>query len=355
MSVAGQERPLVEALTGDAEIARHFSAEAEIAAMQAFEVALAHSQAALGLLSPQAAEAIEAQAGPAVRPSVAALREGIARDGVAVPALVRAMRGAVGEAHGASVHLGATSQDAIDTGLMLRLRDVLALLQRRVEGLIARLGALAEAEGDRPLMAQTRMQAALPFTVSAKLSTWRRPLENHRERLAALRTRLPLQLGGPVGDGASFGPAYEALRADLAARLRLRDAAPWHSDRTQILDVAQGLALLAGTLGKIGQDVALMAQTGTASIRLSGGGGSSAMAHKQNPVGAEVLVALGRLSAGLLGTLAQSMIHENERSGAAWTLEWLVLPPMAEAAGAALLTCDRLLAGAQFVAKDGKA
>ncbi|BDA83168.1 hypothetical protein Sa4125_07100 [Aureimonas sp. SA4125] len=91
-----------------------------------------------------------------------------------------------------------------------------------------------------------------------------------------------------------------------------------------------------------------MAQTEVGAIRLSGGGSSSAMAHKHNPVGAEALVALGRLAAGLTGTLGQSMIHENERSGAAWMLEWMLLPQIAEAAGAALVVADRLLSGASF-------
>ena len=138
------------------------------------------------------------------------------------------------------------------------------------------------------------------------------------------------------------------MRAALAERLGLADHEPWHSDRTPILDIAHAFVLLSGTLGKIGQDVALMAQNEIATIRLAGGGGSSAMAHKQNPVGAEVLVALARLNAGLLGTLSQSMVHENERSGAAWTLEWILLPQIAEATGAGLTLADMLLTGARF-------
>jgi len=225
---------------------------------------------------------------------------------------------------------------------------VFAILDDRTEGLLDLLGSLSAREGSRPLMAHTRMQSALPFTVADKIATWTRPLEGLRSRLTRLSRDLPVQLGGPIGTGASFGPAYPSLRSDLARRLSLRDAAPWHSDRSVIMDVAQGFALLAGTLGKIGQDVALQAQTEVAVIRLEGGGGSSAMAHKQNPVGAEVLVALARMAAGLSGTLAQSMVHENERSGAAWTLEWLLLPQLAEAAGAALVVAERLLSGASF-------
>ena len=103
------------------------------------------------------------------------------------------------------------------------------------------------------------------------------------------------------------------------------------------------LALISGSLGKIGADVALLAQSEVRAIRLSGGGGSSAMAHKSNPVRAEVLVSLARFNAGLSGTLQQAMVHENERSGAAWTLEWLVLPQMLVTAGASLRLAGELL------------
>ncbi|RIX99666.1 3-carboxy-cis,cis-muconate cycloisomerase [Aureimonas flava] len=342
--------PLVEGLTGDREIRAHFAAEAEIAAMLRFEAALAEAQAALGIVPAEAAGAIR-DVCAAPFGELDAVRAGMGRDGVPVPALVKALRERVGAPHGAHVHRGATSQDVVDTGLMLRMRAVLALLGGRVEALLARLDGMAEAQGGLDLMAWTRMQAALPFRAADKLATWRRPLEAHRARLAALAADLPVQLGGPVGNGDGFGPLYPALRADLARRLALRDSPPWHADRTAVLDIAHALALLTGTLGKIGQDVALMAQTGMAAIELSGGGGSSAMAHKKNPVGAEALVSLARFDAGLLGILSQSMVHENERSGAAWTLEWLVLPQMAEAAGAACRLAEALLAGARFVAR----
>ncbi|WP_416358122.1 3-carboxy-cis,cis-muconate cycloisomerase [Aureimonas phyllosphaerae] len=337
---------LLDALTGDPEITALFSPDAEIAALLRVEAALALAQGAIGTIEPADAERIRSVVKD-FTPDERALRQGLARDGVVIPELVRQLRAATGEA-GRSLHLGATSQDIIDTGLMLRLRALLVILESRTGAVLAEIARLDAEEGGRTLMAQTRMQAALAFTVADKLATWTRPLQGHRKRLHDLARSLPLQLGGPVGNGASFGASYERLRADMARHLDLRDAAPWHSDRTPILDVAQGLALLTGTLGKIGQDLALLSQTEVGAIKLSGGGGSSAMAHKQNPVGAEVLVALARFNAGLLGTLSQSMVHENERSGAAWTLEWLVLPQMAEATGRALTGAADLLRGARF-------
>lgn len=345
--------PLASVLARDAQIAGHFSAEAEIGAMLTFERELAAAQGSLGLIPREAAEAI-GEAALRLVPDITRIEAGMMSDGVPVPALVMALRAAIGEAHARHVHLGATSQDVVDTGLMLRLKSVLDELGRRCDSVLARLTALADAQGPLALMAQTRMQAALPFTVAAKIATWTAPLAGHRDRLFHLASELPLQLGGPVGDGASFGDSFTALRADLAARLGLRDVAPWHSDRTIVLDVAQGLSLVSGTLGKIGQDIALLAQSDRGAVVLASAGASSAMAHKRNPVGAEILVALARLNAGLLGTLAQSMVHENERSGAAWTLEWFVLPQMAQATGSALSQAEQLLAGLRFCENIGR-
>lgn len=340
-------RPLAQDVATDAAIAAHFSTRAEIEAIVTFEAALAETQAALGMIPEAAGHAIAATA-RSFEPPLDSIRVGFAQDGVPIPALVRDLRRAVGEPYAADLHKGATSQDAVDTGLMLRLHPVFALLDAALARLIAQMDTLVVEQGTTSLMAQTRMQAALPFTVAEKIATWIRPLAAHRLRLQALNASRPIQLGGPIGTGSSFGDGYPELRAALASRLGLTDVPPWHADRTPILEIAQGLMLLTGTLGKIGQDVALMAQTEIGAVRLAGGGRSSAMAHKQNPVGAELLVALGRLNAGRSGVLAQAMIHENERSGAAWTLEWLVLPDMASTTGAALRHANALLVGMEF-------
>jgi 3-carboxy-cis,cis-muconate cycloisomerase len=199
-------------------------------------------------------------------------------------------------------------------------------------------------------MAQTRMQRALPFTVADKIDTWSNPLRRHQEALLELAPQLlVVQLGGPVGTRAQLGPKGDAVAAALAARLGLRVAPSWHSQRDRIGALGAWLSLLSGTLGKIGQDVALMAQNEVAAVRLAAGGGSSAMAHKSNPVAAEALVAIARFNAGLLGTLHQALVHENERSGAAWTLEWMVLPQMIVATAGALRQAEGMIVGMRFV------
>ena len=338
---------LLSALVGDAEIEALFSAEAEIAALVQFEVALAGAEADVGLISADAAERITAVC-EIFAPDAERLAAGLAKDGVVVPELLRQLRKDIGDPHAEALHLGATSQDVIDTGLMLRLKKLCGILDTRLGALAGKLAALSSAAGETALMAHTRMQVALPITAADKVESWAAPLRRHRERLGALE--FPVQLGGPVGNGESFEGKADDIRAGLAERLGLLTAKPWQAERDRIADIAHVLTLIAGSLGKLGQDLALMAQNEVGAVKLAGGGGSSAMAHKQNPVGAEVLVALARFSAGLNGTLAQSMVHENERSGAAWTLEWMVLPQIAVAAGSSLRIAAVLLDGLEFQA-----
>ena len=191
-------------------------------------------------------------------------------------------------------------------------------------------------------MAHTRMKEALEITAGHKIETWLRPLRRILERLTNVAARLFIvQLGGAVGTGEKFGARACDLASELAARLGLDAAKPWHVARDNLADFGNWLSLLTGTLGKIGNDLVLMGQDEIGQVRLEGGGRSSAMPHKQNPVAAEVLIALGRYNAGQLGLLHQALIHENERSGAAWTLEWMVLPGMVVSSRRSLAPCAR--------------
>lgn len=342
MSFSPFDHPILSGLVGDEEIARHFSAEAEIAAILDFELALAQVQAQAGVIGKDAASAIT-QAFKTFRPDIAALRAQTARDGVIVPELVRQLREAVGETHGKSVHFGATSQDAIDTGLMLRLKPVVAHLETGLSAAMDGLDALGQRFAGKPLMARTRMQAAIPITVPDRIRAWRAPLSRHRERLAAQKKPLlAVQFGGAAGTLEKLGDKGASLRAALAGKLGLADAPQWHSQRDNLGEFAGLLSLISGSLGKFGQDVALMAQAGE--ITLTGGGASSAMPHKHNPVAAEMLVALARFNATQLSGMHQALVHEQERSGAAWTLEWLILPQMVAATAGALRQA-KVLAG----------
>ncbi|MBK8082460.1 MAG: 3-carboxy-cis,cis-muconate cycloisomerase [Devosia sp.] len=334
---------LLATLAGDTEIEALLSDSAELDALLAVERALAEASAEAGWIRAESAAAIAAAIADFV-PDWPELVAAMARDGVVVPALLRQLRQQLAEPHRDALHRGATSQDIVDTALVLRLARILDRLDSRLEGLLGRLGQLARESGDRPLIAHTRMQVALPTTWGAKLSSWSEPLVRHQSALRAMRPQLlTVQLGGPVGDRASFNGSGDAIAAGMDRRLGLGTASPWHATRDPIVGLGGRLALISGSLGKLGSDVALLTQNEVAALRLEGGGGSSAMAHKSNPVNAEVLVALARFNAGLAGTLQQAMVHEYERSGAAWTLEWLTLPQMLVTTGASLRRAETLL------------
>ena len=338
-----QSRTLLAALAGDEETEALFTDAADVAALLQFETALAGAEADAGLVTEAAAQRI-GEVCNGFEPDWVVLSRGMATDGVAVPELVRQLRAAVGDAHGKAVHLGATSQDATDTSLVLRLARLIPILETRLTAIQRSFDALAESAGKTELMGHTRMQAALPVTLGDKIAGWSEPLGRHRQSLAAMRRRLlVIQLGGPVGNRASFAGKGEEVARRLAERLDLGLGSPWHNQRDPLVEFGSLLSLIAGSLGKFGADIALLAQNEVGAVTLAGGGGSSAMAHKSNPVNAEVLVALARWSAGLAGTLHQALVHENERSGAAWTLEWLALPQLCVAAGASTRLAAKLL------------
>ena len=340
MTASVFDHPIFSGPFGDAEVAAQFSAAVELKAMLTFEVALAKAEAEEGLIPADAAEAIAGLAEQFVA-DVDALNQATSRDGVVIPDLVRQWRAALGE-HGSHLHFGATSQDAIDSGLMLRLTDVLRILKQRLAALVHALDALESRFGPQPLMGRTRMQAAIEITVADRITAWRQPLAELRDAVTAISaTGLPVQFGGAAGTLEKLGTSAVPVRARLAAELGLADRSQWHSQRGIITELGGLFARITGSLGKTGQDLALMADAGTAI--LGGGGASSAMPHKRNPVKAEVLVTLARFNAVQISGLYQAMVHEQERSGAAWTLEWMLLPQMVIAAGASTRLAAELL------------
>ncbi|HEY1384275.1 MAG TPA: 3-carboxy-cis,cis-muconate cycloisomerase [Dongiaceae bacterium] len=352
MSVSVFDHPWLSALLGDEEVARHFSAEAELRTMLEFEVALAMAEAELGIIPMESAQAIAAAA-IKFEPELQVLAAGTARDGVAVPEWIGQLRRAVGDPHGKHVHFGSTSQDVLDTGLILRLKPVLEILAARLNAFDLRLADLARDHGALPLMGRTRMQRALTITWADKIAAWRAPLTRDHKRLQELKPRLlVVQFGGPVGTLERFGDKGPSVAAALASRLDLAiPAGSWHNARDTLAELAGWLSLLTGSLGKIGQDVVLMAQNEIAEVTVRGGGRSSAMPHKENPVLAETLVALARFNATQLSGMHHALVHEQERSGTTWTLEWMLLPPMVVAAGAALMRGLTLLDALQITAK----
>jgi 3-carboxy-cis,cis-muconate cycloisomerase len=345
MSVSPFDSKLFASLFSDPEMAALFSDEAAIAAMLKVEVGLAKVQAMSGLI-PQTAYRQIAAGLENFAPDPAGLARETAQCGVPVPALLKAARAVIAEEGRQYLHWGATSQDIVDTALVLRLKEAIPLMEDRTVKLLDAMQALENAHATTLMVARSRWQQALPTTMGYKIKLWADPLRRHLARLIQIRPRLlVLSLGGAAGTLASMGDKGPQVAEKLAAELDLElSATPWHCQRDGVAEFAAWLSMLTGSLGKIGQDLLLMAQSEVAEARFSSGGGSSTMPQKSNPIGAEVLVTFARLNAGLLGIVHQAQIQEHERGGAGWMLEWATLPQMVMAAAGALNHANLLFA-----------
>jgi len=309
-----------------------------------FERALAEALAEAGVVDHAvAAEAVEDI--NSFQPDLAKVAENVVQDGLPVPEFVRQLKAHARPSALPAIHTGATSQDLIDTAVSLILRDANTRFEAQLAGLLTALDALIGKWGEATMMGRTRMQTALPISVSDRIATWCNPPAPHIDRLKALRPLVEtLQFGGPVGNRTSLAPHGDAVATALAKNLNLSNPdRAWHVTRESLTDYANWLSMVTGSLGKMGQDLALMAQQGVEEARFSGGGTSSAMPHKQNPVRAELLITLARYNATQLPAMHHALVHEQERSGSAWSLEWMVLPAMVTTTATALRHADQLI------------
>ncbi|MCE2475199.1 MAG: 3-carboxy-cis,cis-muconate cycloisomerase, partial [Alphaproteobacteria bacterium] len=325
------------------------SDERRVAEMVRMEVALARANAKCGVIPETAARTIEGTLGN-FTPDFADLGIGTGAAGVPVPALVAQLREAVGGSAADYLHWGATSQDVLDTALVLILRDLLDCLDDQLAALIDSLARLAHQQRSTVMLARTRMQQAVPTTFGVKVAGWRQPLLRSRDRLSQLRPRLlSVQLGGAAGTLAPWAGIGTEVRQALADELNLHVLTlPWHTQRDGLAEFAGWLSLVTGGLGTIGLNVGLLAQNEigeVAETSEAGLGGSSTLPQKCNPIHSEILVALARYNASAIASMHQALLHEGERSGAAWSLEWLTLPAMALAAGGALAHARELITG----------
>lgn len=349
MTLSAFDHPWLGGLFADEAMASIWSAEKQMRHMQAFEAAWSR---ALGrhVLNDDDLGEVAAIAIETMTIDLDDIRAGLAKDGVPIPRMVAQMKAAAGTtvSEAGAVHKGATSQDVVDTALVLTLRETAFLLAGRLMELETALKALEAKFGDRPMMGRTRMQAATAIMVRDRVEAWRRPMAAHLERLDQLRSRVEVvQIGGASGDRKALGANANAVVADVAKSLGLEPTdKAWHVMRDGVVEYASFLSLVSGSLGKIGQDMCLMAQQGVDELRMSGGGGSSAMPHKQNPVLAELLVTLAKFNATQVSGMHHALVHEQERSGAAWSLEWMILPQMAQSTArglsAAIDLCGRI-------------
>ncbi|HYF59854.1 MAG TPA: lyase family protein [Burkholderiaceae bacterium] len=340
---------LRSAFASDA-VSRHFDDASLIAAMARFEAALALAEADAGIVPADAARAIAAvcaraadgaRAGGAFDP--ARLAADARRAGTLAIPFVKALTAEVAreDADAARwVHWGATSQDAIDTALALQTVAAGAALSALIGRTGDALVALADAHRHTATVGRTLLQPAVPVTFGWKAAGWLSPLVRGRAALRrALDDAAALQLGGAGGTRAALGGRGDAVAAATAARLGLADpAGSWHGARDRVARLGAELALVAGAMAKIGRDVSLLMQAEVAEAFEPDGdgrGGSSAMPHKRNPVGAMLALQAGLRAPGLAATLLAQQAGEHERGLGGWQADWWTLGALFECAGSA--------------------
>lgn len=331
----GSAANLWEAMFSTPEMAALFSGAAFVERMLRFEAALARAEARAGVIPGAAADAIAARCRIDLIDLPALFQESAGAATPAVP-LVRMLTALVEGDAKRYVHWGATSQDATDTAMMLQAREGLILLADGLLGAGDRAAALAREHRRTPMAGRTFLQQAVPISFGLKAARWLGAISRGVVRLREVReSAVALQFGGAAGTLASLGERAEDVAANLSEELNLpRPDLPWHAERDRIGEIAAAVAITTGSMAKIASDLVLLSQTEVSEVSTAGAGGgrSSAMPHKRNPVQATEALAASRLAAGAAATLLGGMVHEHERAAGALQAEWQALPDLFRAA-----------------------
>lgn len=337
----------LELIFADEACARALADEALLAAMARFEAALARAGASAALVTQADAEAI-ATACTEFRPDAAALARAARKAGALAIPFVEELRkhtDARSASAASALHAGATSQDVMDTAMVLCLRPAC----ERIAALTVRLGDAAAVIARRhqatPSAGRTLLQPALPMPFGYKAAIW---LSTLARALPAFRRAVDgacvLQFGGPAGTLSSFGEQAAAVEAALARELGLAlPAAPWHSARDGLARLGAEAAILAGAAGKIARDVSLLMQPEVGEAAEAAPGGSSSMAHKRNPARSLLALEAALRAPGLVATLMAQLTPEHERGLGQWQSQWFTLRELLCAAGSALGAMSEVL------------
>ena len=341
---------LLGALPGDAEVNSLISDEALLAAMLRFEVALASAQAQLGIIPRTSAEVIADVAGSASYDCDELGRAAGDAGNPVVPLVSWLTRdvGAVDAVASASVHFGATSQDVLDTALMMLATDSLTRILDRLGAARSQAARLASDHAETLMSGRTLGQIAAPITFGLKALGWLGGLDAASAQLADAQRRIAIQLGGPVGTRAAWGASGDDLAASMAKTLGVADALPWHTERSRIVELAGALGHAVTACAAIATDVVVLAQNEIGELAEAGGGGrgvSSAMPHKRNPIGSILVRSAGIRAPGLVVTVLAASVHDSERATGAWHAEWVALRDLLHLAGGAATTMAEVLDG----------
>ena len=334
---------LVTALGASALAAEAFSDVATLRHMLRFEAALAHAAAASGLIPRKFAPIIAKACDPALYdpPSLA---EAARRTATLTVPVVKALTAEVAKLDAeaaAYVHWGATSQDVLDTAMVLQLGEALPPILKDLDGIVAAFAALAKKHRATPMLGRTLLQPATPLALGQKIAGWASDIDRATRRLrASFGDTQIVQFGGASGSLSALGPKAEPVMVELAKQLGLAlPPAPWFTQRVRVAALAQDAALVVGALAKAARDISLMmqAEVGEAAEPSGPGrGGSSTMPHKRNPVGAALILAAAHRAPMMAAVIVSAMPQEHERALGGWQAEWPTLAALVEVLGSAV-------------------
>jgi 3-carboxy-cis,cis-muconate cycloisomerase len=334
-----------EAIFVPDELADAVSDRAWLEGMLDAERALANAEVLAGAIPAAAAAAVVDACRPELYDPACLAADGRAA-GNPVEPLVRALREQVGGDAAQYVHWGATSQDILDSAAMLVARRALWLIGDELAAVADVCAALAREHRATPMAARTLLQQAVPTTFGLKAAGWLVAVLESRSRLRTLAAELPAQLGGAAGTLAALGDRGPDVLRLYAVELELREPVlPWHTNRQVVAELGAALALAAGAAGKIGGDIALLAQSEIAEVAERSPGVSSTMPNKRNPVGAVLAVACAARARGAASVLLASLVQEHERAAGAWHAEWHALSDALASTGGAAASLRRSLDG----------
>jgi 3-carboxy-cis,cis-muconate cycloisomerase len=355
MAISVLDSPIFADMFGTPAMRGIFGDEAFLNRCLEVEAALGRAQARLGIIPTEAGDAITRAASGLANGrctlDLARLKKETETVGYPILSLVRQLAEHAGD-YGRYIHWGATTQDIMDTAVVLQIRAGVALLEADLTGIRSHLAELARRYRDTPMAGRTHLQHALPVTFGYKAAVWLSALDRHADRLRDLRPRaLMVQFGGAAGTLASLGAGSESLetRAELARELALSDPPiTWHVTRDGIAETVQVLALLLGSLGKIAFDVMLMSATEfgeAAEPFVAGRGSSSTMPQKRNPISCELILAAAKVLRQQTGLVLDAMVTDFERATGPWHVEWVAVPEAFGYAAGALHQTRFMLGG----------
>ena len=335
-------------------MSRVFSQQEQLRAMMRFEWALTRALEKHGLAETGSNKVLESVLDASFVDAALLVQDARAAGNIAIP-FVKQLTAAVkarNEGAARSVHLGATSQDVLDTALVLQIREGVQLVDAAIEQLEGLLVHQVREHQHTVLMGRTWLQAAPPTTLGLKLAGSLAALRRDRDRICSAAARmLVVEFGGAVGTLAALGTKGAAVSAELAEVLHLKEPLlPWHTHRDNLVELVQVLAILTGTLAKFARDVALLMQSEVGEAtedRSEGRGGSSTMPHKHNPVACAAVIAANARMPGLAATMLLAMSQEHERGLGLWQAEWDTVPEAFKLTAAALAYSIEIAQGLQ--------